>query len=270
MMTASTGSSGGEYGLALMNTKPEMRDFGGSQMNEGKVTPVETTDCLEAVSVFRGWKNFFFLVVLISLLLMQAAFWAVNLRIVEPSAASGATSESLESSDSGLAGTLDPAIQENVAAEEEELDFADDEGPLRGMLSRFDFADFARGIELVNGILIVSATLFCFSMFFSLMVSLVGRLGGIRHIARAFILSLIMLALILPWQKLLNSTIVGVVWSPVELVDWLQSKAQSPLNTIIYYLRFTGYWLVTLMLLVMAQARTTRWSKAIVRRLEII
>ena len=54
-------------------------------MNEGPVNQShmsETTDCLEAVGVFRGWKNFFFLLVVICLLLAQACFWLVNLRLV--------------------------------------------------------------------------------------------------------------------------------------------------------------------------------------------
>src|SRR4030042_993321 len=39
---------------------------------------IDTTDCLEAISVFRGWKNFLFIVVILCLLLLQASFWLVN------------------------------------------------------------------------------------------------------------------------------------------------------------------------------------------------
>ena len=240
-------------------------------MNEGKVTPVETTDCLEAVSVFRGWKNFFFVVLLIALLLTQVAFWVINLGIAEPSVPAD-TAEAAMETPAGEDVDLDALEQtpgEAAATAEEEIDF-EDEGLVESVLGGFDYGDLTRGIELVNGVLIIAGTLFCFSLFFSLMVSLVGRLGGIRHVSRAFILSLILLALVIPWQKLLNSTIVGVVWSPAELAEWLETSGDSILNTIIFYLRFTGYWLVALLLLIMAQARTTRWSQAIVRRLEII
>ncbi len=48
----------------------------------------ETNDSLEAVSVFRGWKNIFFGILLACLLLTQAAFWLVNLKIVEVPAVS--------------------------------------------------------------------------------------------------------------------------------------------------------------------------------------
>ena len=39
---------------------------------------LDTTDCLEAIGVFRGWKNFLFIVVILCLLLLQASFWLVN------------------------------------------------------------------------------------------------------------------------------------------------------------------------------------------------
>jgi len=54
-------------------------------MNEGPVNQgnlIETTDCLEAIGVFRRWKNLFFAVLLVCLLLVQAAFWLVDLNVV--------------------------------------------------------------------------------------------------------------------------------------------------------------------------------------------
>jgi len=50
-------------------------------MNEGQGGSnnlLDTTDCLEAVGVFKGWKNFLFVVIIICLLLMQICFWLVN------------------------------------------------------------------------------------------------------------------------------------------------------------------------------------------------
>ncbi len=44
---------------------------------------METSDSLEAVGVFRTWKNIFFVIVLICLLLVQAAFWAVDLGFID-------------------------------------------------------------------------------------------------------------------------------------------------------------------------------------------
>jgi hypothetical protein len=51
----------------------------------------ETNDSLEAVSVFRAWKNIFFAVLVVCLLLIQAAFWLINLNIVTAPAVSNTT-----------------------------------------------------------------------------------------------------------------------------------------------------------------------------------
>ena len=39
---------------------------------------IDTTDCLEAIEVFRGWKNFLFVIMISCLLLLQGSFWVVN------------------------------------------------------------------------------------------------------------------------------------------------------------------------------------------------
>ena len=50
---------------------------------------VDTSDCLEAVDVFRGWKNFLFAIVLVSLVLLQAMFWLVDIGYVKIEESSG-------------------------------------------------------------------------------------------------------------------------------------------------------------------------------------
>jgi hypothetical protein len=37
-----------------------------------------------------------------------------------------------------------------------------------------------------------------------------------------------------------------------------------------FYLRFTGYWLLVMLLLLGAQIRSMRWAKMTLRRLEVI
>ena len=44
---------------------------------------VDTTDCLEAISVIRCWKNFLFIIIIVCLLLLQVLFWVVNRNDVE-------------------------------------------------------------------------------------------------------------------------------------------------------------------------------------------
>lgn len=220
-------------------------------MNDIPVNPnnrIETSDSLEAVGVFRAWKNIFFVIVLICLLLSQAAFWAVDQGFIEAPGASTAAGAAVSSVDPNMA----------------------DDSLLGSLVGGFDFDLLARLIGVSNGILIVSGILFALTVFFSLMVSLVGRLGGINHISRAFILALIMAALIIPWQRLFTSNVVGVAYGSEELLRWLDAKAEGLPNVIFYYLRFTALWLVVLLLLIMAQIRSARWSQSILHRLEII
>jgi hypothetical protein len=232
-------------------------------MNNGPVNKtqmIETTDCLEAIGVFRGWKNFFFLIVVVCLLLSQTAFWLWDLGIVS-------TGRESEAGDP-TAVEVTPAAQAN-----NELDAVRETDKKNGFLSRLagnvDSTDLERSIGLLNGILIVGVGLYCLAMFFSLMVSLIGRLGGISHISRAFFLSLILLMFVIPWQKL-QMSVVGVIYLPAELFDSMTNKSQSLMQTVLHYLRFTGYWGIVMLVLLLSQTRSARWTNAMLRRLEII
>jgi hypothetical protein len=239
-------------------------------MNEGPLgrgNMIETTDSLEAISVFRGWKNFFFVIALLCLLLIQAGFWLVSLDLIE-------MDESLQAGaiapETYVRAATAPAVE--AAADANEPAAAPQAKSAVGadLLDKVDFGHVARTIGLVNGVLLVTAGLYFVAMFFSLMVSLTGRLGGISHISRAFFLSVMVLLLSIPWQTLLQSRVVGVIYTPSELLDWLAIRDESTLNMVLYYLRFSGYWLVVLLMLLISQVRSARWTKAILHRLEII
>lgn len=240
-------------------------------MNEGPVNQgamIETTDCLEAVGVFRGWKNLFFLIVVVCLLLVQAAFWLVDLKIV-PAGGDGSAPVAIAApadanavSGTAAGAPAEPNQPSSRVASAVRL-------PAQ-LLGKLDAGHLARAIELINGILIVAVVLYVLAMFFNLMVSLVGRLGGIRHISRAFFLSVIVLVLVIPWQTVVGSRVPGVVYTLPELLNWMAGKNESTVNTVLYYLRFSGYWLVFLLLVLVCQLRSARWTKSMLRRLEII
>jgi hypothetical protein len=237
-------------------------------MNEGPINPnndaVETTDSLEAVGVFRGWKNLFFIVMLLCLLLTQAAFWAVNSGMIK----APETSAPGLGAPADLAGTPAPA---SAPAEANQTGQQKDKGPgvLARSMAKLDFAHLAHTIALTNGILLAAAVLYCLVMAAGLTISLAGRLGGINQVSRAVVLSLIVLVLLM-LQRLLGPAVPGVIWTPEELVRWLSAKNDTTWNLVTFYLRFTAYWLVVLFLLILAQVRSARWSRAILRRLEII
>jgi hypothetical protein len=286
---------------------------------------LDTTDCLEAVGVFKGWKNFLFVIVLLCLLLLQVSFLLVDLGYVEieQQAAGGemsvtvgvivpdqepmeiikdAVQEAVEPVEETAVETAEPvgeaaepeqAVESEKAAEPEEAvepNEADEPNqpaeevseaaghnlqlaitwPPTEFLSGITFEFLSWVIRVANAVLILTATLYCLSMLFSLKVSMLGRLGGINHISRAFFLSLLMLILLLPWQRIFGGMVPGAIYTPEELVKWSSAEHGDILDKVIYYLRFSGYWLLILLLLILSQIRSVRWGKAILRRLEII
>lgn len=252
-------------------------------MNENQIKPdnlIDTTDCLEAVGVFRGWKNFLFAIVILSLFLLQISFWLVNVGYVKtcddtksspPAAATKDTEQigevvkeaSDETNEIGEAAkkvATEPNQPTETAPQQQESKFR----------LEITFKQLAWLIRFLNFVLIPAAALYCLTMLFSLKVSLIGRLGGINHIARAFFLSLVMLVLLLPWQRFFCGIVFGAIYTPGELLTSCTAETRSIFGTVFHYYRFTGHWLLVLLLLILSQLRSIRWAKAILRRLEII
>jgi hypothetical protein len=104
---------------------------------------------------------------------------------------------------------------------------------------------------------------------FALKVSLIGRLGGINHIARAFFASLLFVVLLLPWQLLFAPIFAGAMFTPTEMI----AACQAQKTTVAYVsmiFRFMVYWALVVLLLLAAQMRSMRWSKATLRRLDVM
>jgi hypothetical protein len=234
-------------------------------MNENQAGPsslLDTTDCLEAIGVFRGWKNFFFIIVVLCLLLLQASFWVVNTGYIPAKECPGNEAVAVGG---GLSEDVGEAAKK-VAAEQSEPAEAETEDSLFGIT----FKHLAMGIRVANALLVLAGLLYCLTILLSLKISLVGRLGGMNHISRAFFLSLVMLILLLPWQRVFGGVVLGAIYSPCELVKWSSAENPPIFGIILYYLRFSGYWLLILLLLIFSQLRSGRWTKTILRRLEVI
>lgn len=236
-------------------------------MNENQTGPnslLDTTDCLEAIGVFRGWKNFFCVIVILCLLLLQLSFWVVNLGYIRGECPGMAQSDVA----GGVVQDVQDANEANVglAQDESEPDAAIMEKSLFGVT----FAHLAMGIRVVNIVLILTGILYCLTILIALKISLVGRLGGINHISRAFFLSLIMLLLLLPWQRIFAGVVIGAIYTPCEMMKWISGGTGTIFDIILFYLRFCGFWLLILLLLICSQLRSGRWTKTILRRLEVI
>ena len=258
---------------------------------------LDTTDCLEAVGVFKGWKNLLFMILIVCLLLMQAGFFLVDQGYVAPDSAQtdGQMARDVDPNSvadanipAGNDSTPEPDVIPETGGPEEANEPAEpnlalqqrgqqkDPGlqlaalPFLDFLSKITWVQLSWAMNLINAILILTAILYCLTLLFSLKVSMHGRLGGINHITRAFFLSLLMVVLLLPWQKVFGSVVTGAVFSPSELVKWYEAKTENLLDMILYYVRFSGYGALMLLLLILSQIRSIRWAKAILRRLEII
>ncbi|MBL7215090.1 MAG: hypothetical protein ISS71_05375 [Phycisphaerae bacterium] len=132
--------------------------------------------------------------------------------------------------------------------------------------------NFARGlVAICNFLVLIGAILYSLTLLMCLKISLTGRLGGINHIARAFFISLLLMVILVPWQRILPGVLVGTVWLPKELLCGGWCKAQgSTFWKILFYLRFCGMWFVALWFLLWAQTRSAKWARATLRRLGVV
>lgn len=263
---------------------------------------VETTDCLEAASVMKAMKNFWFWVLLICLLGLQTLFWLKQAALMEKPAQTNAnrTSAAQQTRQSVVMLAATSAIEEQVeqvvqkaalpsepAAQSEQQPTAtpapaplpeevgQPEPTLLEKLKQQELEFFRIDPQvgrlltaLFNFGALTAALMYCLCLLMNLKISLTGRLGGINHICRAFFWSLFLLALMVPWQTFLQGVMVGIIYLPEELFGgcWVKENPTAFWKTL-YYLRFCGLWLVGLWLLVAAQSRSVKWAKAVLRRL---
>ncbi|MCF7972660.1 MAG: hypothetical protein K9N55_02480 [Phycisphaerae bacterium] len=211
---------------------------------------VDVTDSLEATFVFRAWKNLFFFILILCMLLIQGIFWVTDLGLVTPPDPNGVQAALPLGSEPAVVSTSESAPGNTLY------------GIAPGHL------DLALG--LINSVTFLAAVLYCLTLMFSMMISIISRLGGIRHVCRAFFLSMIVLVFLIPWHAFLESSVLGVLFSHEDLVQSMAAKQASLHVTILYYARFCGYWVVVMLMLFVSQARLGRWSRAMQRRLEIV
>jgi hypothetical protein len=193
------------------------------------------TDCLKAVSVYRRWKNLLFLVILLCLLLNQASFWLVSTGRVEITESTNITAPLGESQNLVLFG--------------------------------FDvtFNHLTTVVTVTSIILILASAFYALIMSFSMGVSFKGRLGGLNHICGALYMAVVVFVLLMPWQKFFGAIAIGATFTPNELVSWCTTDITNTFGLVLFYLRFTGYWALVLLLLLMAQLRSMRWIRTILR-----
>ncbi|HUT47272.1 MAG TPA: DUF6691 family protein [Sedimentisphaerales bacterium] len=223
------------------------------------------SDCLKAASVFRRWKNLLFMVMLLCLLLHQASFWLVSTGQVEitentnPETPVVLGADSLQADQSGNSEKGNAGLTDQAAAPAEES--------RNLMLFGFDvtFELLTSIVRITNIILVLTSVLYALIMYFGLGISFKGGLGGLAHICGALYMALIIFVLLLPWQNFFGPIAMGATYTPNELVSWCTTDISDTLGMVLFYLRFTGYWALVMLLLLLAQLRSFRWARAIIR-----
>ncbi len=209
------------------------------------------SDCLKAAYVFRRWKNLLFIVMLLCLLLHQASFWLVSTGQVEIT----------ENTNPGTLVALDAdSLQAGQAAAP-----AEESRNLTPFGFDIKFEHLNSIVRITNIILVFTSVLYALIMYFGLGISFKGRLGGLAHICGALYVALIIFVLLLPWQKFFGTIALGATFTPKELVSWCTTDISDTFGMVLFYLRFTGYWALVLLLLLLAQLRSFRWARVILR-----
>jgi uncharacterized membrane protein YedE/YeeE len=218
-------------------------DWGLTQDDPRTKSTVFATDRLEAAGIFRAWKNFLFVTAILCLVLLQVIFWLAHTGQIE--FGPDAVSDSVAAAESSVAHHPSP-----IAA---------------GRLIPFDltFKHVASVIRPVNGILVLACVLYGLTILFALIVSIAGELGGLGQISRAFYLSVVMLILLLPWQTIFGPGGFGAIYTPSELARECANEASGTMEAWLFYVRFSGVWALTVLVLVLTQWRTSRWTKAV-------
>ena len=209
------------------------------------------SDCLKAAYVFRRWKNLLFLVMLLCLLLLQGSFWLVSTGQVEIAENTNTGTTVVPGAD------IMQADQAAVPAEESPSPW----------LFGFDvtFERLTSIVRITNIILVLTSVLYALIMYFGLGISFKGGLGGLAHICGALYMALIIFVLLVPWQNFFGSIAMGATYTPGELASWCTTDISDTFGLALFYLRFTGYWTLVLLLLLLAQLRSFRWARAILR-----
>ncbi|MHC4680321.1 MAG: DUF6691 family protein [Planctomycetota bacterium] len=231
----------------------QISQLGASEGSDLAGNAALTTDGLDAVGVFRMWKNFLFVVIVLSLVLLQAIFWLTNTGQVELGRDAG----------SG-AGTGQSAIEANPSA----TAAIETQKPATPRLLPFDLTidHVTAVVDPANTVLIFASVLYVFAAYVALSVSIGSGLGGLGHVSRAFYLSVVVLILLLPWHILFGRIGLGTIYTPDELLGSCTTGAGGTLQTALFYLRFTGTWALAMLVLILAQCRSARWTRAALRQ----
>ena len=199
---------------------------------------VEPKDFLAGLSSLRRAKNIFCLLIVLAVLTQIAAFAMVN-----------------------WVNIIDTASQVSLATPTQEQQVTSDFGNADVWYKVLEWVlPFTRIVAVVCGVLTV------ITMMFASLLSMISGQGGIKCFFGAFFWSLLLLAVVLPWQMIMKGSLVaGAMYNMGELIRWLKISIEpwarsevSTLQQISYYARFMAYPILVLIIWIVVQVKFGR------------
>ena len=255
--------------------------------NQNQINWHLRSDATEAYDTFRKARTLCFWFMLIGLILVAAAFWTVDRGVID--SALPQTSDILEStpipvsqSHNILTADVTPPPTDRLPAPDSEHPAPQAQNPSPNLDTEITGHDQAENnkkqalkdlvvtcLATANFLLPFLAVLYCLCLLIGMKLTIVGRLDGMAHSAKAFFLSLLVMVLVVPWQQFCTSnvTIFGTLFTFAELTGRyadLKSHPDADLWTsLAYYARFNLLWILSLLLLLVAQWRSHKAARAI-------
>lgn len=231
-------------------------------MNSGERITLEQQDAFEAFTILRRAKNFFALLLLLSLAALQGVFWVVNAGLADVALpvlnAPEAADDLLEStliSYPPLRLTQAQGTQDAVSPAEDQADEggpqdqpSDSKTDLK-IVSGDQVRASARWWQMLAEALVgagvyvgfFTGMLLTLSLGLMLAVALIGRLGELGHLTKALLYALILGLILAPWQELGGVPYVkGVLFTWPELAQAYRETPADLLEQIGFYTRFAG------------------------------
>ncbi|MDY6914179.1 MAG: hypothetical protein SVT52_06975 [Planctomycetota bacterium] len=115
-------------------------------------------------------------------------------------------------------------------------------------------------------IALVSCLLLVVMLTLAVKISLIGRLGGVASLISSLLWSILLLAMVTPWQQVLRAAVAcGALYNLGELVGrtsavkagWGAANV-SMMQQVLYYARFIGYPVVAMLVWLIVQVKFAR------------
>jgi len=221
-----------------------------------KVTDI-TLSILKTTRLLRTWKNLLFILITLCLVLIQVCFWLAYTGKIE--IARKTNPDEVIVQNVTLSNSSVDTGMENATNGTNNTGFFD---------KNISFQQIIPMLHFVNVILVFASVLYVLVILLCISASFGGGLGGLSQISRSFITAMVMFVLLFPWQNIFGSSLIGVVYSPNELYQWHLADMNSTFSIVLLFLRFTGYWILVMLLLMKVQIHSWLWSKAIFPKLK--